>query len=74
MSTSDLREEIHRYIDKVDDRVLQLIYGMLQADLSEENYSLSDSHKKVLDSRLEEHHLEPSSGKSWEETKKSVQG
>ena len=33
MSTTELREEVHRYIDQADDRVLRLVKGLLQADL-----------------------------------------
>lgn len=72
MTTVDLREEIHQYIDRADDRILQLIYGMIQADLSEGGYELSDEHKKVLDERLSAHKSNPTSGSSWEKTKAKI--
>ncbi len=32
MGTTQLREELHKYIDKADDRILRLVKGMFQAD------------------------------------------
>lgn len=33
MRSSELREEVLKYIDQADERVLRLVKGMLQADL-----------------------------------------
>ncbi len=72
MSTADIREEIHQYIDRADDRVIQLIYGMVKADLTEEDYELSEAHKEILDQRLAEHKSNPTSGSSWQKIKARV--
>jgi len=72
MSTVQLREEIHQYIDRVDDRIIQLIYGMMQADLTEEDYELSEEHKKILDKRLQAHKYNPTNGSSWQEVKARI--
>ena len=32
MGTVQLREELHRYIDQADDRMLRLVKGLFQAD------------------------------------------
>ncbi|MEO9803278.1 MAG: addiction module protein [Reichenbachiella sp.] len=72
MSRVDLRDEIHQYIDKADDRILQLIYGMMQADLSEEDYELSEAHKQVLDERLTAHKSNPQTGSNWKEAKERI--
>ncbi|REE05637.1 hypothetical protein [Marinoscillum furvescens] len=36
---STIKEELHQYIDKADDRILRLVKGMFQADI--EDYTLS---------------------------------
>ena len=38
MGTAQLREELHSYIDKADERILRLVKGMFQADF--EDYTL----------------------------------
>ncbi|MEO9872336.1 hypothetical protein [Ekhidna sp.] len=35
MGTAKLREELHKYIDQADDRILRLVRGMFQADLDD---------------------------------------
>ena len=72
MKTIELREELHEFINKADERLLNLIYAMVQADMKEEDYPLSDAHKKILDERLTAHTSDPSAGSSWEEVKSRV--
>lgn len=35
MGTTQLREELHQYIDQADDRILRLVRGMFQADIDD---------------------------------------
>lgn len=35
MGTLQLREELHKYIDQADDRILRLVKGMFQADIDD---------------------------------------
>jgi putative addiction module component (TIGR02574 family) len=72
MTTIDIREEIHQYIDQADDRIIKLIYGMVQADLSEVDYDLSEAHKQILDERLQMHKSNPAAGSDWEEVKTRI--
>ncbi len=74
MSITQIREELHALINKADDRLLNLIYAMVQADMEEEDYELSQSHRKLLDERLAAHQSEPSSGSSWKEVKSRIKG
>lgn len=69
METSQIRELLHDYINKADERFINLMYALVQADMNEEDYELSESHKKILDERLAAHKSNPSSGSSWEEVK-----
>ena len=36
-NTTRLREELHQYINQADDRFVQLVYAMAQADKQQEN-------------------------------------
>ncbi len=72
MGTPQIRELLHQYINKADERLINLMYAMVQADMKEEDYELSATHKKILDERLEAHKSNPSSGSSWEDVKARV--
>ncbi|MCF6352668.1 MAG: addiction module protein [Cyclobacteriaceae bacterium] len=69
MGTPQIRELLHEYINKADERLINLMYAMAQADMKEDDYELSTTHKKILDKRLAAHKANPSSGSSWEEVK-----
>jgi putative addiction module component (TIGR02574 family) len=72
MSTTQIREELHHFINKADDRLLNLIYAIVQADMEEGDYELSKAHKAILDERLAAHQSDPSSGSSWEDVKSHI--
>ena len=72
MGAAQIREILHEYIDIADERFINLMYAMIQADMKEENYELSDKHKKILDERITAHKTNPSSGSSWEEVKAPI--
>ena len=73
MNTARHRDELREYIDKADDRFIHLVYGMMQADMEEEGYELSEAHKKILDERLAEHQKSPQSGSSWKDVKSRIE-
>ncbi len=72
MGATQIRKELHQYIDKVDDRLVNLMYAMIQADQTDGDYLLSDRHKELLDQRLASHASNPSAGSSWEEVESRV--
>ena len=72
MGTPQIRELLHDYINKADERLINLMYAMVQADMKEDDYELSPAHKKILDERLAAHEANPSSGSSWEEVKTRI--
>jgi len=45
------------------------MYDMVQADMKEEDYQLSEEHKKILDERLASNASDPPSGSKCEEVK-----
>ncbi|MCG8311564.1 MAG: addiction module protein [Cytophagales bacterium] len=72
MGTPQIRELLHEYINKADERLINLMYAMVQADMKEDDYELSDTHKKALDERIAAHEADPLSGSSWEEVKTRI--
>lgn len=72
MDTTLLRNEIHHYIDNADERFLNLVYGMIQADQTEGEYELSEAEIKMLEERLADYQKNPESGTSWEDVKKRL--
>ena len=72
MSTAEIREKLHNYINMADERFLNLMYAMAQADMKEAGYDLSDSHIKILDQRIAAHKVNPTAGSSWEDVKSRI--
>lgn len=73
MGTAQRIAQIQEYLTtKADDRFVNLVYGMIQADLADEDYELSPAHKKLLDERLAAHKANPSQGRSWNAVKSSL--
>jgi hypothetical protein len=65
MSSTEIKEMLHDYINKADERMLKLMYAMAQADLEESEFELSEVHTKILDDRIKSHKANPTSGKIW---------
>lgn len=73
MRTTQIREELHQFINQADERILRLIYGMMKADIDNEgDYLLTEAHKQILDERLSAHESAPDEGSGWEEVKARV--
>lgn len=67
-NTTQLREELHQYINQADDRFVQLVYAMVQADKKEQEL-LSQEEKEELERRVERHKNGQSKSYTWEEVK-----
>ena len=70
MEKSTLREELHHYIDQADERVLKLIYGMMQADQPVE---VPDFHQEIIQERLAKHQANPEDVLSWQQVRDHIQ-
>ena len=70
MQTTTLREELHSYIDQADDRVLKLIYGMMQAD---QLAQVPTFHQEIIQERLNKHQANPDEVLSWQEVRDHIQ-
>ncbi len=73
MSTGQIREMLHEYINQADERFIQLVYGMMQADKSKE-YLLTEAEQEELEKRKYHHKNGKSKSYSWEEVKQRLQG
>ena len=72
MTTIQQRQELHDYIEKADDRLIKLIYGMITADASDE-FELTDQQKKTLEDRLKSYRSGASTV-TWDEVKANLPG
>lgn len=74
MSTIEIKEHLHEYIDQADERMLKLLYAMAQADLEEREFQLSGAQIKILDERIASHKADPEAGSSWADVKARIKG
>lgn len=72
MSTATIRKELQEYLKNADERFIQLVYGMMQADKAGD-YSLNELERKELDKRISRHKKGASKSYSWEEVKAQIQ-
>lgn len=71
MNATEIKKELHEYIEDADDRLLLLIYGMILAD--KQGYEIPDWHKKIVEERLEDYERDPNNVISWEELKSKIE-
>ena len=46
----ELRDEVKRYVDKADERILKVVYAMLETDMQEDWWNdLSDKEKASIE-------------------------
>jgi cob(I)alamin adenosyltransferase len=72
MDISIKRGQIHEYIDTADERFLNLVYAMIQADQREEQYKLSAEEIKHLEDRLAAYESNPDDVSGWEDALKRI--
>jgi hypothetical protein len=70
MGAAQIREELHDLINQADDRLLNLIYGMMKAD---RDTQLTDEQLEDLDKRIARHKKDESVSYTWPEAKKLIQ-
>ncbi|WKN40734.1 hypothetical protein [Tunicatimonas pelagia] len=70
MEKTTLREELHQYIDQADERILKLIYGMMQAD---QPIEVPKFHQDIIQERLTKHQANPKDVLSWQQVRDHVQ-
>jgi hypothetical protein len=71
MGAAQIREELHEFINRADDRVLSLIYGMMKADLEQD--TLTTQQREDLDKRVARHKKGESKSYSWPESRNKIE-
>jgi putative addiction module component (TIGR02574 family) len=67
MRTIQIRQQLHDYIDAVEEKKLKAIYTLLEDDISA-NSMLTDEQKMELDKRMADHEKGIGRTYTWEET------
>ena len=71
MRAAQIREELHQFINRADDRVLNLMYGMMKADGAQE--ILTAGQQDDLRKRIERHKTGESKSYSWSEARAKIE-
>jgi hypothetical protein len=67
MSTAQIRQQLHDYIDSAEDKKLKAIFTLVENDLVDD-YSLTPEQKKELDKRYKDHQNGVGRTYTWNET------
>lgn len=70
MKSSELKQEIHGYIEQADDNVLKAIRTLVKPSIDQ--VRLSKSQKQELDKRKKKHLAGQSKSFTWEQTEKML--
>jgi len=70
MGRADIREKLHSYIDRADDKLLNLISAIIQADIEE--VGLKEEQKNTLDKRIASHQENRLAGSNREDVKARI--
>ena len=70
MNTPELRNELHKKIDLLDDSSLKKALNVIQEFiLNQEDHTLTEAQKQIIDQRLSEYKKNPQNVLSWEESR-----
>ena len=67
MRTTQIKQQLHDYIDAAEDKKLKAIYTLLEADMQHAG-QLSDEQKIELDKRMADHENGIGRTFTWEES------
>ena len=70
MKSTELKQEIHGYIEQADDDILKAIKTLVKPTI--EHIQLSKSQKQELEKRKKNHLAGKSKSFSWEQTEKML--
>ena len=70
MKSIELKQEIHGYIEQVDDKILQAIKTLVKPSI--EQIQLSKDQKQELDKREKAHLSGKSKSYTWEQTERML--
>jgi putative addiction module component (TIGR02574 family) len=67
MRTTQIRQQLHDYIDSAEEKKLKAIYTLLENDITDE-FTLTAAQKKELDRRYNDYMNGVGETDTWEET------
>jgi len=67
MRTTQIKQQLHDYIDSAEDKKLKAIYTLVEDDITE-GYQFSEDQKKELDRRYDDYMNGVGETYTWEET------
>lgn len=68
MTTTDIRKDLHEFIDAADEKLLKTIYDILLV-VENREFEISDEHKAILDERLKAYSENTADVLTWDEVK-----
>ncbi len=71
MNTTEIKRELHEYIEEADDRLLNLIYGRVMVD--KPSCKIPDWHKEITEERAADYELNPQNAISWDELRSKIE-
>ena len=71
MGAAQIREELHQFIDRADERILNQIHGMMKS--ASENTILTERQQKDLDMRVDRHKRGESKSYTWSEARAQIE-
>jgi putative addiction module component (TIGR02574 family) len=71
MGVAQIREELHQFINQADERILNLIYGMMKADSDKD--ILTNEQQQDLDKRIDRHKKGESKSYTWSEARAQIE-
>jgi hypothetical protein len=76
METANIREELHQYIDKGDEKFLRLLYALAKEYNDEDDfeYGFTEEDIKLFDERRAKRLTGQSKKYSWQEAKEIITG
>jgi hypothetical protein len=67
MNAPELRKDLHKQIDQLDEKSLETVYAMLQDYFAgSKDFTLTPEHKGLIDERLDDYEKNPENVISWE--------
>ena len=71
MGAAQIREKLHQFINQADDRILNLMYGMMKADTPKG--VLTREQEEDMDKRIASHKSGESKSYSWSEARAAIE-
>lgn len=73
MNLTEIKKELHEYIDSANENLLKAIYDMLRSADDKDDFIMSDEHKRILDERLKAYYINPTDVITWEDLKVKIE-